>query len=200
LSYSEAIRKHLPLAPVDANLLLRGMLDCYPEFQATRGDIQLQPDIPRVFANEAGLTQCFSNILSNAIKFTPSGRTPEIRIWADRFERAAEPPPDPRGGPKPFRPSGFVPVPSVPAPLQSENHQNHWVRIWIEDHGIGISETMLPRVFNMFARGSAGRVGTGIGLALVRKVVDRMGGRVGVQSEEGKGTRFWIELLSAERL
>ena len=199
LSYSEAVRKHLPLAPVDANLLLRGMLDSYPEFQATRANIQVQPRIPAVFANEAGLTQCFSNILNNAIKFTPAGQTPEIRIWAERVERVPESSPDPLAGPRPFQPTGFVPVPSLPAPVHGENHQEHWVRIWIEDHGIGISKTMLPRVFNMFSRGSAGHVGTGIGLALVRKVVDRMGGRVGVQSEEGKGTRFWIELLSAER-
>ena len=199
LSYSEAIRKHLPLAPVDANLLLRGMLDCYPEFQSTRAHIQVQPGIPEVFANEAGLTQCFSNLLNNSIKFTPAGRTPEIRIWAERAERSPEPSPDPLAGPKPFQPSGFAPVPSLPAPVHGEN-RHRWVRIWIEDHGIGISESMLPRVFNMFSRGSTGHVGTGIGLALVRKVVDRMGGRVGVQSEEGKGTRFWIELLSAECL
>jgi signal transduction histidine kinase len=46
----------------------------------------------------------------------------------------------------------------------------------------------------MFSRGSHPKAGTGIGLALVRKVVDRMGGRVGVESEEGNGSRFWVEL------
>ena len=199
LSYSEAVRKHLPLAPVDTGHLLRGMLDCYPEFQAARAHIQLEPGLPPVFANEAGLTQCFSNLLNNAIKFTPPGQTPEIRIWGEHVERAPEPAPDPRADPQPFQPAGFAPVPSLPAPVRGEIHQDHWARIWIEDHGIGIPEAMLPRVFNMFTRGDTGHVGTGIGLALVRKVVDRMGGRIGVQSKEGQGTRFWIELLSAER-
>ena len=56
---------------------------------------------------------------------------------------------------------------------------------------------MLPRVFDMFARGHTSYEGTGIGLALVRKVMARMGGKAGVESEEGKGSRFWIELKLA---
>ena len=72
------------------------------------------------------------------------------------------------------------------------------VRIWVEDRGIGISEAMLPKIFNMFARGGSEQAGTGIGLALVRKVVDRMGGRVGVESEKDKGSRFWVELKQGD--
>jgi CheY-like chemotaxis protein len=68
----------------------------------------------------------------------------------------------------------------------------------VEDKGIGISKEMLPRVFDMFSRGSRSYEGTGVGLALVRKVTNRMGGRVGVESEEGKGSRFWLELKSAK--
>ncbi len=56
----------------------------------------------------------------------------------------------------------------------------------MEDKGIGISTEMLPRVFDMFARGSKDYEGTGIGLALARKVVQRMGGKMGVESEEVK--------------
>lgn len=75
-----------------------------------------------------------------------------------------------------------------------------WLRIWVEDKGLGIPETMLPRIFDMFSRGHTNFEGTGIGLALVRKVVDRMGGKVGVQSEEGKGSRFWLELKGAPEI
>jgi CheY-like chemotaxis protein len=58
---------------------------------------------------------------------------------------------------------------------------------------------MLPRVFDMYSRGSNSYEGTGVGLALVRKVMQRMGGKFGVESEEGNGSRFWIELKNGER-
>jgi signal transduction histidine kinase len=71
-----------------------------------------------------------------------------------------------------------------------------WVRLWIEDNGIGIPPEHLERVFGVFERlhKQKAYAGTGIGLAIVRKSMERMGGRVGVESEVGKGSRFWIEL------
>jgi signal transduction histidine kinase/CheY-like chemotaxis protein/GAF domain-containing protein len=73
------------------------------------------------------------------------------------------------------------------------------VRLWVEDQGIGIEERHQPKLFGMFERLEPGRYpGTGIGLAIVRKAAERMGGRAGVESEPGKGSRFWIELPSAD--
>ncbi len=70
------------------------------------------------------------------------------------------------------------------------------VRISVEDNGIGISEQDKDKIFHIFERlhGRETYPGTGIGLALAKKGVERMGGRVGVESEPGKGSRFWIEL------
>jgi signal transduction histidine kinase len=69
----------------------------------------------------------------------------------------------------------------------------------LEDNGIGIDPKYHQRIFKVFERvaGSA-YPGTGIGLAIVQKGVERMGGRVGVESEPGKGSRFWIELRKAD--
>lgn len=72
------------------------------------------------------------------------------------------------------------------------------IRIWIEDNGIGIDEATLPNIFNMFYQGQNGCGGTGIGLALVRKLAERMGGCIGVESVCGQGSRFWIEFRAAE--
>jgi signal transduction histidine kinase len=68
-------------------------------------------------------------------------------------------------------------------------------RIWVEDNGIGIPDQYRERIFRVFERLDGGRFkGTGIGLSIVRKGVERMGGSVGVESEAGRGSRFWVDL------
>ncbi|MCK5650200.1 MAG: response regulator [Gemmatimonadetes bacterium] len=70
------------------------------------------------------------------------------------------------------------------------------VRLWVEDNGIGIREGQRERLFKVFERLQEGedRPGTGIGLAIVRRGMERIGGQAGLESEHGKGSRFWIEL------
>lgn len=72
-------------------------------------------------------------------------------------------------------------------------------RLWVEDNGIGIAPEHRDRVFQIFERLHSVTTysGTGIGLAIVRKGVERMGGSAGVESEPGRGSRFWIELPSS---
>jgi signal transduction histidine kinase len=74
------------------------------------------------------------------------------------------------------------------------------VRFWVKDDGIGIKPEYHDRIFRVFERLHGGNEypGTGIGLAIVQKGVERMGGRVGVESEPGCGSRFWVELPAAE--
>ncbi|HWB97927.1 MAG TPA: HAMP domain-containing sensor histidine kinase [Bryobacteraceae bacterium] len=73
-------------------------------------------------------------------------------------------------------------------------------RIFFEDNGIGIPKEDLPHVFKPLhrSRTRAHFEGTGLGLAIVQTAIARMGGRVGVQSEPGKGSRFWLELPTAQ--
>ncbi len=69
------------------------------------------------------------------------------------------------------------------------------LRLFIRDYGIGISPLHLDRIFKIFERLEAGHYpGTGIGLAVVQKSIQRMGGTVGVESEPGHGSTFWLEL------
>jgi signal transduction histidine kinase len=71
-------------------------------------------------------------------------------------------------------------------------------RLYVQDNGIGISPDSRPQLFRMFHRFHGRNYpGTGIGLAIVRKAVERMDGNVGVDSQSGQGTRFWIELRKA---
>lgn len=74
------------------------------------------------------------------------------------------------------------------------------VRLWVEDNGIGIAPEHHERIFKVFERLHGGDrfSGTGIGLAIVRRGVERLGGTVGVQSAPGEGSRFWIELREGD--
>lgn len=74
------------------------------------------------------------------------------------------------------------------------------VRLWVEDNGIGIAPEHQGQIFRVFERlhGIESYPGTGIGLAIVRRGVERMGGRTGVLSALGAGSRFWVELPRAE--
>ena len=73
------------------------------------------------------------------------------------------------------------------------------IRLWVSDNGIGIAPEFHEKIFGVFTRlhRQEAYPGTGIGLAYVRKAVERMGGSVGLQSQVGEGSRFWIELPAA---
>jgi len=70
-----------------------------------------------------------------------------------------------------------------------------FVRLWIEDNGLGIPLDYQEQIFRLFTRLNGETfAGTGIGLAIVQKGVERLGGRVGLESVLGEGSRFWVEL------
>lgn len=75
------------------------------------------------------------------------------------------------------------------------------VKLWVEDNGIGISPEYHDKIFKVFERlhGVEKYSGTGIGLAIVRRCMEKLGGNVGLHSSLGKGSRFWIELMKGKR-
>ena len=78
-----------------------------------------------------------------------------------------------------------------------ENGQ--FVRVWVEDNGVGIAPEHQEQIFRLFMRLHGEKfAGTGIGLAIVQKGVERMGGQVGVEATPGQGSRFWFELRKVE--
>ena len=90
----------------------------------------------------------------------------------------------------------FVGPETVPAVKIWDTREGAKVRVWVEDNGIGIAAEHQERIFRIFERlhGRENYSGTGIGLAIVEKAVSRMNGSVGLESEPGKGSRFWFEL------
>jgi signal transduction histidine kinase len=192
LQYSGVVRQHFVLEPVDADVLLRGMLECYPEFQPPLANIHVDARLPVVLGNKAGLTQCFSNLLGNAVKFVRPGQIPDVRVWAEVRPGA----PETKAPGEPQHAAGNSPTPPEPTAGCLSPAADH-VRLWFEDNGIGIEKEFHDKIWQMFQQLDKSYEGTGIGLALVRKVVGRMNGTAGVESDPGHGSRFWIELDQA---
>jgi signal transduction histidine kinase len=172
LDYNRVALENLPLHMVDLEGLVRSLVVTYPNLDPGQSDIRIEGKLPFVFGNEALLTQCMSNLLGNAVKFVKPGTRPRIRVWS-----GAEP--EVRGQPGIAEPAGG------------------FVRVYVEDNGIGIPEEAQSRLFGLFQRITTEYEGTGLGLAIVRRVVEKMGGSVGVKSRPGQGSCFWVQLRSA---
>src|SRR3954451_15543051 len=126
------------------------------EIRETDAEI-LYGDLPTVVADQLQLSQLFQNLIGNALKYRHPGRTPQVRISADR-------------------------------------HESQCV-LAVEDNGLGIEPRHQERIFAPLKRLHGAEIpGTGIGLAVCRKIVERHGGRIWVESELGKGAKFCFTL------
>ncbi len=168
LSQIESGQIQLRLAPASVGGLVNGAVERLRP-QAEVGelalDVELPDDLPPVLVDAERVSQVMTNLLHNAIKFTPPG---------GRVLVTARPEPDAEGE----RPERIV--------------------IEVRDTGMGISAVDLPRVFERFYKSdrarTRGRGGTGLGLAIVRHIVETHGGRVWVNSREGRGSSFFFTL------
>lgn len=136
--------------------------------EAKRKNIRLltnmQVEHEHILCDATKIKEIFSNLISNAIKYTPEGGTVEFNTRELPCSRP-----------------GYV-------RLQSE----------VVDNGMGMSKEFLPTIFDAFSRErntTVGKIsGTGLGMAIVKKLVEMMGGTIEVESELGKGSRFIVTL------
>lgn len=159
LNYSRVMRTDLKFTPVPLGPLVQSIVETYPLFASDRATVEIRGELPVVLGNEAMLTQVFSNLLGNAVKFVAPGVKPHVRVWAEVAAGRAT--------------------------------------VFVADNGIGIAPDQQARIFELFQQVDKTYGGTGIGLAIVKKAVERLNGRLGLTSTAGEGSTFWIELPSA---
>lgn len=156
--------------PVDVNATINEILsDLELSVKDTQATITVE-QIPVLQAIPGQLRQALQNIISNALKFTRPGVIPAIRVKGERVEK------------KEFE--------------SAVSTDGTYCRITISDNGIGFNEMYLPKIFTLFQRlhGSDAYEGTGIGLAIAKKVIEKHQGIISAQSKENEGATFIMVL------
>jgi PAS domain S-box-containing protein len=177
LTFSRITTKAAPFTQIDLNAVVRQVIDdVEPRLQATHGYIEAQ-SLPIIEADFGQMHQMFQNLIVNALKFHRPDVPPMVRVFAETRE-----------------------IPSVELATNSQPVPQYCL-IFIEDNGIGFDEKYLDRIFTVFQRlhGKSDYEGTGIGLAVVRKIVERHDGTITAKSSVGKGTTFIITLPVAQQ-
>ncbi|WP_193198103.1 GAF domain-containing protein [Nostoc sp. MG11] len=172
LNYSRVSTRGQPFVPVDCSTVLKQAIANLQVAIKESGAIVTHDPLPEVIADATQLTQVFQNLISNAIKFRQN-LTPQIHIGVVKG-----------GGTDADRESLNV----IPA-------KDEWL-FWVRDNGIGIESQYAERIFVIFQRlhGRAKYPGTGIGLAICKKIIERHGGNIWVESEPGQGSIFYFTI------
>jgi two-component system, chemotaxis family, CheB/CheR fusion protein len=183
LVFSRTSQERVELVPVSLEMAVQSVLSRLgKEIQEKNARVEVTGPWHHVLAHEPTLGQVLFNLVENVLKFVRPGALPLLRVRAQEGTDVLD------------QGTGE----------QSSRHpdiQPGFVRIWVEDNGIGIAPEHQEQIFRPFARLHREKyAGTGIGLAIVQKGVERMGGRVGVESTPGEGSRFWFELRKAQNL
>ena len=168
LEFSRVTTRGKDFVDTDLNNVVNEVLDDLEiAIKESESTVNLEP-LPHIQADPSQMLQLFLNILSNAIKFRRENVPPVININYQRTQEFS----------------------------QAHNSEVEWEIITISDNGIGFSEEYLEKIFVPFQRlhGRSQYKGTGIGLSVCRRIVERHGGEIFASSRVGEGASFTIKL------
>jgi PAS domain S-box-containing protein len=186
LAFSRVIRSSEPFVPVDLDAITKEVLnDLEVRIEKSGARVEME-NLPTIDADPTQLRQLMQNLISNALKFQPSNAAPVVKIQARALE-----PDSPAWDAESFKqqPNG-----SSKAPAASTTSQLY--EITVQDNGIGFDEAYREKIFAVFQRlhGRNDYEGTGIGLAVCRRITDRHGGTITARSKVGQGATFIVTL------
>ena len=171
LQYSRVSTKAQPFVHVELNNILQDVLtDLEVQMDRCHGEVRLE-SLPVIFADPTQMRQLFQNLIGNALKFHRTGTPPLVTIQGEILDQKLD-----YG-----RTGGDV---------------HHMTRITVSDNGIGFDEKYSEQIFAIFQRlhGRNEFEGTGIGLSICKKIVERHGGSIIASSVPNQGTKFTIEI------
>lgn len=170
LMFSRVTTKALPFSPVDLNLIAREVVIDLETLVQATHGKVTIEPLPTIEADPLQMRQMLQNLLSNALKFHKPGVPPVVNI-------------------------------SAQAQVDAQTGEELYL-IAVKDNGIGFDEKYLDRIFTVFQRlhGRGEYEGTGIGLAVVRKIVARHGGTITARSSVGEGSTFLATLPVRQKI
>ncbi len=172
LSFSRVTSKSKPFVKVKLDHVLSEVLSDLEVAIEKAGAKIIRSPLPEIEAEPTQMRQLFQNLISNAIKFRKENESPIINIYANNLQRKAH-------------------MTGTPGDEVTE--------IYVEDNGIGFDEKYLDKIFNIFQRLEGQKYeGSGVGLAICRKIAIRHGGDITARSQPGVGTRFIITLAQRQ--
>lgn len=183
LTFSRVLSRAQPFAPVDLNAVAREVLgDLEVAIEKSGAQVEVGP-LPTIEGDAMQLRQLFQNLIGNALKFQPPGATPHVRI-----EGRVVLQPSGRGDTAMFT--------ARAADGGTVTLGEEFCELTVQDNGIGFDEKYLDKIFAVFTRlhGRQEYEGTGIGLAVCRRIVDRHGGSITARSQPGQGATFIVRL------
>ncbi|MHC5733713.1 GAF domain-containing protein [Nostoc sp.] len=203
LNYSRVSTRGQPFLLVDCSVVLEQAIANLQLAIADSRAVVTYDTLPQVMADATQLTQLFQNLIANAIKFCHN-QQPRIHIGvakgaggAGGAEEAGEA--GEAGEENTTSSPSTLPVPSpqspVPSPQSPVPTQNEYL-FWVRDNGIGLESQYAERIFIIFQRlhGRNRYPGTGIGLAICKKIIERHDGRIWVESKPGQGSTFYFTI------
>jgi PAS domain S-box-containing protein len=188
LTFSRVISRTEPFKPVDLNTVTREVLnDLEVRIEKSRATIEVG-ELPTIDADAVQMRQLLQNLIGNALKFQPPNATPRVRIDGRIIPPSLTDPPP-------------TLVPHRTAGGEDQPDFEHHCEIIVQDNGIGFDEKYTEKIFAVFQRlhGRQDYEGTGIGLAVCRRIVERHGGTIAARSRPGEGATFSILLPVRQR-